>query len=100
MRPERGGERERGRERERGKGLKIWPPERRDTLACEGRRVRTAGEQADIEQRLVAELRRVAAQHGFRTPKPHAFVPEPADQPEEFTMTLQGVTAEVAGQKR
>lgn len=66
----------------------------------EGRRLRTAGEQADVEQRLVAELRGVVAERGFGTPKSHAFVPEPADQPEQFTMTLEGVTAEVTGQER
>lgn len=62
-------------------------------------RVRTAGEQADIEHRLVAQLRGVVAEHGFGTAQPHAFVPEPAEQPKQFTMTLEGVPAEVTGQK-
>lgn len=65
-----------------------------------GRKFRTAGEQAGVEQRLVAELRGVVAEHGFGTPKSHTFVPEPADQPKQFTMTLEGVPAEVTAQKR
>lgn len=48
----------------------------------------------------MAERRWVVAEHGFGTPNLHAFFPQPADQPEEFAVTLEGVTAEVTGQKR
>lgn len=58
---------------------------------------RTAGEQADVEQGLVAELRRVVAEHGIRAADSHPFLLQPADQPEELTVTLKGVTAQVAG---
>lgn len=61
--------------------------------------VRTTGEQADVEQRLVAELRRVVTEHGFRASNSHPFLSEPADQPKQFTVTLKGVTAQVAGEE-
>lgn len=47
----------------------------------------------------MAELRGVVAEHGLGTPEPHAFVPEPADQPVELTVTLEGVTAQVTGRE-
>lgn len=57
----------------------------------------TTGEQADIEQGLVAELWRVVTEHGVRTPDSHSFLLEPADQAEQLTVTLKGVTAQVTG---
>lgn len=48
----------------------------------------------------MAELGRVVAERGLGAPHPHAFLPEPADQPEELTVTLEGVPAEVAGRER
>lgn len=57
----------------------------------------TTVEQADVEQGLVAELRRVVAEHGLRTLNSHAFVLEPIDQPGQLTVTLKVVTAQVTG---
>lgn len=61
--------------------------------------LRTTGEQANVEQRLVAELRRVVTEHGFRASNSHPFLSEPADQPKQFTVTLKGVTAQVTGEE-
>lgn len=58
---------------------------------------RTTGEQADVEQGMVAELRRVVTEHGIRASNSHTFLLEPGDQPEQLTVTLKGVPAEVAG---
>lgn len=57
----------------------------------------TAGEQADVEQGVVAELGRVVAEHGVRASHSHPFLLEPADQPEQLAVALEGVTAQVAG---
>ena len=57
----------------------------------------TTGQQADVEQGLVAEFRRVVAEHGVRTSDSHPSLLEPADQPEELTVTVKGVAAQVAG---
>lgn len=57
----------------------------------------TAGEQADIEQGLVAELRRVVAEHGIWVLNSHPFLLEPADQPKQLTVALKGVTTQVTG---
>lgn len=57
----------------------------------------TTGEQADVEQGLVAELRRMLAEHGVRASNSHPFLLEPADQPEQLTVTLEGVTAQITG---
>lgn len=56
----------------------------------------TTGRQADVEQRLVAEFRRVIAEHGLRPSNSHPFLLEPADQAEQLAVTLKGVTAQVA----
>lgn len=65
--------------------------------SCTLRTSHTAGEQADVEQGLVAELGRVVAEHGTRALNSHPFFLEPAHQPEQLTVTLEGVTAQVAG---
>lgn len=51
---------------------------------------------------MVAEFRRVVAEHGLRPSNPHPFLLEPADQAEQLAVTLEGVTAQVAarGEKR
>ena len=58
---------------------------------------RTTGEPADVEQGLVAQLRRVVAEHGFLASNSHPFLLEPADQPVQRTVTIKGVKAQVAG---
>lgn len=57
--------------------------------------VNTTGEQADVEQRLVAELGGLVAQHGLGTPHLHTSVPQPADQAGQFAVALEGVVAQV-----
>lgn len=43
----------------------------------------------------MAELRWMVALHGFRTTDSDALLLKPADQPEEFTVALKGVTAQI-----
>lgn len=57
----------------------------------------TTCEQADIEQGLVAELRRVVAEHGIGALNSHPFFLEPAHQPEQLTVTLEWVATQVTG---
>lgn len=57
----------------------------------------TTREQADVEQRLVAELGGLVAQHGLRAADLHPFLPQPPDEPGQLTVTLEGVVAQVAG---
>lgn len=57
--------------------------------------VSTTGEQADVKQRLVAELGRLVAQHSLGTPHLHASVPQPADQAGQLAVALEGVVAQV-----
>lgn len=57
----------------------------------------TTGKPADVEQGLVAQLRRVVAEHGIRASNSHPFVLEPADQPVQQTVTIKGVKAQVTG---
>lgn len=57
----------------------------------------TTGKQADVEQRLVAELGGLVAQHGLRAADLHPFLPQPPDEPGQLTVTLEGVVAQVAG---
>lgn len=59
----------------------------------------TAGEQADVEQGLVAELRRVVTEHGVRPSNSHPFLLQPTDQPEQLTVALKGVNAQVTGRE-
>lgn len=59
----------------------------------------TTGEQADVEQGMVAELRRVVTEHGIRASNSHTFLLEPGDQPEQLTVALKGVPAEVTGRE-
>lgn len=61
---------------------------------------RTTGEQADVEQGLVAELGRVIAEHGVWASNSHSFLLEPDDQPVQLTVTLKVVTAQVTGGER
>lgn len=39
----------------------------------------------------------MAAEHGIRTSNAYPFFLEPADQTEQLTVTLKGVTAQVTG---
>lgn len=59
----------------------------------------TTGEQADIKQGMVAEFRRVVAEHGIWASNSHPFFLEPADQPEQLTVTVKGVTTHVTGEQ-
>ena len=59
--------------------------------------LRTTGEQADVEQGSVSQLRRMVAEHGVRASNPHPFLLEPANQPKQLTVTIKGVTAQVTG---
>lgn len=47
----------------------------------------------------MAQLRRVVAEHGIRASNSQPFLLEPADQPEQLTVTLKGVTAQVTGRE-
>lgn len=61
--------------------------------------VSTTGKQADVQQRLVAELGGLVAQHGLRTAHLHTPVPQPADQPGQLAVALEGVVAQVAARR-
>lgn len=67
-----------------------------DVFGIGGCWFRTTGEQADVEQRLAQQLGRLPAQHVLRPADPHPFLLEPADQPKQLTVTIKGVTAQVA----
>ncbi len=59
----------------------------------------TTGVQADVEQRFVAELRWVVAEHHIWASNSHPFVLQPAKQPGQLTVTVKGVTAQVTGRE-
>lgn len=53
----------------------------------------TTGEQADVEQGLVAALGGVVAEHGVGTLNSHPFILKPSDQPEQLTVAHKWITA-------
>ena len=58
-------------------------------------RAPTAGEEADVEERLVLDVGGLVAEHGVGPPHPHASLLQPAHQPVQRAVTHKWVGAQV-----